>query len=122
MPGLGYAVVPEGVTPGPGAMLCAGAWWAWLLHEVPVLRVDGLRGRLRQGALEVVRDLGELEGGVRLPLLRQLRRQVILPVVHVGQVPAGERLLDQCVVLRVAVAAGVGRRAGQEIYVARRQV
>jgi SSS family solute:Na+ symporter len=98
------------------------AWRSPLLHEVPGLRGDGQRRRLRDDALEGVCDLGELIGGERLPLERQLGRQVVLPGVHVGQVRAGQRLLDHRVVDHVAVAAVVGRGACLVKHVAGRQV
>jgi solute:Na+ symporter, SSS family len=104
------------------ARLATRTWRSSLFHEVPVLRVDGQRRRLRDEALEVVRDLGELIGGERLPLKRQLGRQVVLPGVHVGQVRAGQRLLDHRVIYRVAVAAVVGRGAGLVEHVAGRQI
>src|SRR5580692_1376132 len=64
----------------------------WSLDEIPGLRGDGQRRALRQDSLEVVRDLGQGVGGVRLVLDRHLRRQVVLPLVHVLVVRAGERL------------------------------
>lgn len=72
--------------------------------------------------LGFVGDLGELVVGVRLPEHRELVGQVVRPVVEVLQAAVAECLGDQRVVRRVAVPAGVGRRAALEQLLAGRQV
>src|ERR1700728_5297145 len=96
-------------------------WSCPLPDVVPVLVGYIKGGALRRDALEVAGDLGQLVVGVRLPLNRKLRRHVVLPLVHVAQVVAGERLADQPVVGRVAVAARVRDGTALEQLLAGRQ-
>jgi HAD superfamily hydrolase (TIGR01509 family) len=91
------------------------AWAAIRLPgEVPGLRVDVQRRGLGNHAVQVVGDLRQLVHPIRLPHFRQLRLQVVLPLVQRLERGGGQRPADEVVVLAAGVPGGVRRRAAGE--------